>query len=215
MGLEAGRQALLGPLHLVLHPSTSFCIPRPACLIFCGLQWPDTVHKRGGGGSGMPTLWKSPIWWSGSRALCRPWRPSACLRWCRGRKWRWGGPADMERRCSETWRVRPSPGASRKGGTPERDVSSLSSLHLWTSDSCPLSRCYSTARGFQTFPWNACGRDFPDGPGVNTSPSNSGDVGSIPGQGTKILHASGPRNQNIKQKQYCNKFNKDFKNGPH
>ena len=25
----------------------------------------------------------------------------------------------------------------------------------------------------------------------------------------------GPENQSIKQKQYCNKFNKDFKNGPH
>ena len=37
----------------------------------------------------------------------------------------------------------------------------------------------------------------------------------IPGQGAKIPHASGPKNQNIKQKQYCNKFNKDFKNGPH
>ena len=38
----------------------------------------------------------------------------------------------------------------------------------------------------------------------------------IPGQGAKIPHASRPKNQNIKkQKQYCNKFNKDFKNGPH
>ena len=27
--------------------------------------------------------------------------------------------------------------------------------------------------------------------------------------------ASQPKNQNIKQKQYCKKFNKDFKNGPH
>ena len=27
--------------------------------------------------------------------------------------------------------------------------------------------------------------------------------------------ASWPKNQNIKQKQYCKKFNKDFKNGPH
>ena len=36
----------------------------------------------------------------------------------------------------------------------------------------------------------------------------------IPGQGAKIPHASRPKNQNIKQKQYCNKFNKDFKNGP-
>ena len=40
-------------------------------------------------------------------------------------------------------------------------------------------------------------------------------MGLIPGQGPKITHASGPKNQNIKQKQYCNKLNKDFKNGPH
>ena len=50
---------------------------------------------------------------------------------------------------------------------------------------------------------------------VKTSPSNAGGVGSIPGQGAKITHASQPKNQNIKQKQYGNKFNKDFKNGPH
>ena len=50
---------------------------------------------------------------------------------------------------------------------------------------------------------------------VKTSPSNAGSAGSIPGRGAKIPHASGPKNQNIKQKQYCNKFNKDFKNGPH
>ena len=58
-------------------------------------------------------------------------------------------------------------------------------------------------------------RDFPGGPVVNTSPSNAGDAGLIPGQEAKNPHASQPRNQNIKQKQYCNKFNKDFKNGPH
>ena len=57
--------------------------------------------------------------------------------------------------------------------------------------------------------------DFPGGAGVKTSPSNAGGAGSIPGQGAKIPHASGPKNQNIKLKQYCNKFNKDFKNGPH
>ena len=50
---------------------------------------------------------------------------------------------------------------------------------------------------------------------VKTLPSNAGGVGSIPGWGAKIPHASQPKNQNIKQKQYCNKFNKDFKNGPH
>ena len=57
--------------------------------------------------------------------------------------------------------------------------------------------------------------DFTGGPVVKTSPSNAGGVGSIPGQGAKIPRALGPKNQNIKQKQYCNKFNKDFKNGPH
>ena len=57
--------------------------------------------------------------------------------------------------------------------------------------------------------------DFPGSPAVKTSPSNAGGVGSIPGQGAEIPHASGPKNQNIKQKQYCNKLNKDFKNGPH
>ena len=48
-----------------------------------------------------------------------------------------------------------------------------------------------------------------------TSPSNAGGAGSIPGGVAKIPHALGPKNQNIKQKQYCNKFNKDFKIGPH
>ena len=54
---------------------------------------------------------------------------------------------------------------------------------------------------------------------VKTSPSNEGGAGSIPGQGAKIPHASGPKNQkkkkSIKQKQYCNKFNNDLKTGPH
>ena len=50
---------------------------------------------------------------------------------------------------------------------------------------------------------------------VKTSPSNAGGTGSTPGRGAKIPQASQPKNQNIKQKQYCNRFNKDFKNGPH
>ena len=50
---------------------------------------------------------------------------------------------------------------------------------------------------------------------VKTLPSNAGGAGSTPGQGAKNPHASGPKNQNIKQKKYCNKFNKDFKNSPH
>ena len=50
---------------------------------------------------------------------------------------------------------------------------------------------------------------------VGTSLSNAGGVGSIPDGGAKIPHALGPKNQNIKQKQYCSKVNKDFKNTPH
>ena len=53
--------------------------------------------------------------------------------------------------------------------------------------------------------------DFPGGAVVKTSPSNAGGAGSIPGWGVKISHASRPGDQNIKQRQYCNKFNKDFK----
>ena len=34
-------------------------------------------------------------------------------------------------------------------------------------------------------------RDFPGGPVVKDPPSSAGDVGSIPGQGTKIPHALG------------------------
>ena len=39
---------------------------------------------------------------------------------------------------------------------------------------------------------------------IETLPSNAGGTGLIPGRGAKILHASRPKNQNIKQKQYCN-----------
>ena len=48
-------------------------------------------------------------------------------------------------------------------------------------------------------------------PEAKTPPSNAGGVGSVPGQKAKIPQASRPKNQNIKQKQYGNKFNKDFK----
>ena len=44
-----------------------------------------------------------------------------------------------------------------------------------------------------------------------TSPSNAGGVGSIPCWGTKMPCDLWPQNQNIRQKQYCNRFNKDFK----
>ena len=50
---------------------------------------------------------------------------------------------------------------------------------------------------------------------VKAWPSKAGNAGSVSGWGAKIPRASWPKKkQNIKQKQYCNKFNKDFKNGP-
>ena len=45
---------------------------------------------------------------------------------------------------------------------------------------------------------------------VKTLPSKAEGEGSISGQRAKIPGASGPKNKNIKQKQYCNKFSKDF-----
>ena len=50
---------------------------------------------------------------------------------------------------------------------------------------------------------------------VKTSRSNATGTGAIPGQRAKIPHASRAKTQNIKRKHCCNKFNKDFKNGPH
>ena len=58
-------------------------------------------------------------------------------------------------------------------------------------------------------------RDLPGGPVVKNLPSSAGVVGSIPDRGTKIPHASRPKNQNIEQNWYYNKLNKGFKNGPH
>ena len=40
-------------------------------------------------------------------------------------------------------------------------------------------------------------------------------VGLILGWGARISYASQPRNQNMRQKQCCGKFSKDFKNGLH
>ena len=48
-------------------------------------------------------------------------------------------------------------------------------------------------------------RDFSAGPVIKISSSNTGDAGSIPGQGAKIPHASWPENQSTIQKQYYNK----------
>ena len=41
---------------------------------------------------------------------------------------------------------------------------------------------------------------------VKTSPCKAGGAGSIPSQEAKISHILGPKTQNLKQKQYCNKL---------
>ena len=58
-------------------------------------------------------------------------------------------------------------------------------------------------------------REFPGGPVGKRSPFSAGGVGLIPGWGAKLPYTLSPKNQNRKWKQYCNKFNKDLKNGPH
>jgi hypothetical protein len=50
---------------------------------------------------------------------------------------------------------------------------------------------------------------------VKNPPSNAEGVGLIPGEGAGIPYASKPKTQSMKEKQYCNKFNKDFDSGPH
>ena len=51
------------------------------------------------------------------------------------------------------------------------------------------------------------GGGVPGGAGLNTSPSKAGGADSIPELRSHVLK---PKNQHIKQKQYCNKSNKDF-----
>ena len=50
----------------------------------------------------------------------------------------------------------------------------------------------------------SCVKDFPGDPVLKTPPPNAGlGEGSIPGWEAKNPHASRPKEQNIKQKQYC------------
>ena len=50
---------------------------------------------------------------------------------------------------------------------------------------------------------------------VKTLPSNAGGVVLVLGRRVKILHAWWPKNQHVKERRYCNKFNTGFKKGPH
>ena len=56
--------------------------------------------------------------------------------------------------------------------------------------------------------WDLSGR-----PVVKTLPSSARGWGSIPAREAKVPHAEKLKHKKT-QKQYCNRFNKDFKNGP-
>ena len=58
-------------------------------------------------------------------------------------------------------------------------------LHTNTKTKCCIS-----SRGKQIQLKNISLRDLPGGPVVEKLPSNAGDTGSIPGQGTKFPHAN-------------------------
>lgn len=58
-------------------------------------------------------------------------------------------------------------------------------------------------------------RDFPDCSLVKTPPSMQEVRVQSLSLGTKIPYASQPKIQDIRQQQYCNKFNEDFKNDLH
>ena len=55
---------------------------------------------------------------------------------------------------------------------------------------CPHNIWDKEVPNHKALPEEKISRDFP-GPVVKNPPCNSGDVGSIPGQGTKILQATG------------------------
>ena len=60
-----------------------------------------------------------------------------------------------------------------------------------------------------------CSGNFPGGPVGKTSPSNAGGGGSISGQNLRSHMPLSQKPKHKKQKQYCHKFNKDLKIGPH
>ena len=66
----------------------------------------------------------------------------------------------------------------------------------------PWSPCCNTAAAVKFSEL----RDYPGGPVVKNLPSNAGDTGWIPGQGSKIRHAPGQLNlcAAMKDLKYCN-----------
>ena len=58
---------------------------------------------------------------------------------------------------------------------------------MFTAALCTIVKTWKQPKCPSTDEW----RDFPGGPVVKNPPSNAGDAGATPGQGTKIPHAAG------------------------
>ena len=110
----------------------------------------------------------------------------------------------------------PSPGSDAAQGAPAPE--SWGELGRAEGPGCPQSRSPQGKCWFALgFPENKRGqlRGFPSGPAITTSPSSVRGAGLNPGREAKIPHASWPKTQNMKQKQYWKKFNEVFRNGSH
>ena len=92
---------------------------------------------------------------------------------------------------------------------------SVNALKWWFILTLPLCSVFQLPALSWTGSVRQSYRDFPGGPVVSTSPFNAVGAGLIPDWGAKIPHVLQPKDHSLKQKQYCNKFNKDFKNDPH
>ena len=101
----------------------------------------------------------------------------------------WSDPRSLE-----TWNCKSEIG--KKGR--------LTLILLWTKFPCRVSK-EDWEYVSEISAWDLLG-----GPMVKTLPSNAKGAGSIPGRGAKISHALKPKTKILKQKLYCNKFNKHF-----
>ena len=105
----------------------------------------------------------------------------------------------------------PRAGLSHVASTPRFRLSASLPSRVWALVKGNKEACFCLFFFFEA----VIRGDFPYGPVLRTSPSSAEGAGSIPGRGPKIPHALQSENRGVKQKQYCNKFKKDFKNGPH
>ena len=92
----------------------------------------------------------------------------------------------------------------------------FSSSHVWMWEFdhkevwAPKNWCFWTVVLEKTLGSPLDSKAFPGDSDNKESACNSGYLHLIPGQGAKILHAVGPKNQSMKGTKYGNKLNKYF-----